>query len=95
MDDLWVSYVLDGLLGWDIRSLSNQVIPIDIGLFGLKTTYYKMLRNRIDIDTRTTLLKLSHNSSEHVREVATFLHLADDKQSMFEMLQTAFKWDVK
>lgn len=94
IDDLWVSYALDALLGWDINRLPHEIIPIDIGLFGEKKSYYDIMKERLDNETVNELLTITTDPKiPKIRSVATFSDPDVDKQSMFEMLQTKFRWD--
>ena len=96
IDDLWASYVLDGLLGWDINRLSSDVLPVDIGDFQKKLTYYNELSKKINSTIRDELLALPIPlSGAAILAVGTYADPSVDKQSMFETLQTRFKWDVE
>lgn len=92
MDDLWASYVLDGLLGWDITRLSPDVLPVDIGAFNQKKLYYDVIKKKIDSAIEDELLSLN---GRRIFSVSTYNNPAVDKQSMFESLQTTFRWDVE
>ena len=95
IDDLWASYVLDALLGWNIHRISNDVLPIDIGDFHKKKTYYNELKKSVDITIEEELLSLPIPSNgAGILTVATYADTTVDKQAMFESLQTNFKWDV-
>ena len=48
IDDLWASYVLGALLGWEINRISNDVLPIDIGDFLKLKTRFKLHRSKIN-----------------------------------------------
>lgn len=94
IDDLWASYVIDALLGWDIHRISN-VLPVDIGDFLKRKTYYNELKKTIDITIEEELLSLPIPSDgAGILAVGTYADITVDKQAMFESLQTSFKWDV-
>lgn len=57
IDDLWASYVLDALLGWDIRRISSDVIPIDIGDF------FKKKRHGTNYIDKKFIVRLKENFS--------------------------------
>ena len=95
IDDLWASYVIDALLGWNINRISNNVLPIDIGDFHKKKTYYNELKKSVDISIERELLRLPIPSNgAGILTVATYADTTVDKQAMFESLQTKFMWDI-
>ena len=95
IDDLWASYVLDALLGWNINRITNDVLPIDIGDFRKKKTYYNVMKTKVDKKIEDELIKFPIPSSgTAILNVATYADKSVDKQAMFDSLQTKFMWDV-
>jgi len=77
-DDIWMSYIMDALLGWkQIRLLTS--LPTDLGNRSSWTftekTFHRYTMNRIS-------------------RVATYSKSVALKRKHFFMLQTEFKWDV-
>jgi hypothetical protein len=92
-DDLWVSYVMDALLGWEMRWQSS--IPVDIsnchrGIYD-KTVFLSLPEEQVQ-----RLKQMNTAMKEHPQSVATFLNktLANAKASMFADLTTRFFWHV-
>ena len=93
IDDLWMSYVLDALLGWSIRRLTPPAIPIDLGDFGKQDWYRNVMSKQVN-DGRVLqeLVRLGH--SNEISRVATYSAIKDTKTQMFQDLQTEMLWDV-
>mmetsp|Transcript_38122 Transcript_38122/g.92729 ORF Transcript_38122/g.92729 Transcript_38122/m.92729 type:complete len:799 (-) Transcript_38122:70-2466(-) len=95
IDDLWASYVLDALLGWSIRRLSPEVIPVDIGDYRNLPLYRQILLPQMDNATNFFLLSDKLVPPAHdLTEVATYKDPKVDKNEMFLKLQTDFLWDA-
>lgn len=94
IDDLWSSYVLDALLGWQIRRLSPSTIPIDIGKFHSDIEYHRQVSGRISGQHFNQLNKLQA-VTDRMKSVGTWIDPTVDKQTMFEMLQTKFMWEIE
>jgi len=94
IDDLWTSYVLDALLGWDIRRLKPRTMPIDIGTFRKNDIYHDILSERIPSDTEEELMGLNLPNNQSILESATWTDPSVDKQDMFHTLQTTFLWET-
>ena len=83
-------------MGWDIYRLPHQTIPIDIGLLKKNKKYFQIVEDRLLNSTKSELIGLSSShDSNNIRDVATFLDNDVDKQKVFELLQTRFRWDPK
>jgi len=95
IDDLWSSYVLDALLGWQMRRLSpSSTIPIDIGSFHSNIHYHNQVSGRMSGEYLNQLNNLL-TISKDVKSVGTWVDPTVDKQTMFEILQTKFMWDIE
>merc|ERR1711862_247115 len=94
IDDLWASYVIDALLGWEMRSLNPSTVPIDIGDFREKKTYYHILSRKVSARTEKELMDLHLPAKQSILSVSTWSDPAVDKEGMFTKLQTTFGWDI-
>jgi len=88
IDDLWVSYVMDALLGWQIRRLSPPMVPIDIGLGNHIPKKLVASKHLSDVTM------LQKTVSRETKKVATYLDRSVDKVAMFNELQSSFHWDA-
>jgi len=91
IDDIWVSYVLDALLGWEIRR--TDTLPVDIGAFLLQKGSYRHKKHRLSENITKELLKLQDISD--ITEVATWKDPSVNKTKMFLTLQKDFMWDIE
>jgi hypothetical protein len=90
-DDIWSSYVIDALLGWEIRRLLKPV-PIDVAKIRLRS--FQKIVSQIPAKSRARLLELSNSTLKAVASAATFSKSTVDKSDMFKQMQTTFRWDV-
>ena len=92
-DDVWVSYVIDALLGWEHRRLPMP-IPVDIANCNhslYNVTIFPLLPDGMV----TKLLQLHEEIAHKLLSVATFSSGSrGSKTDMFEDLQRRFRWDV-
>ena len=95
IDDLWSSYVLDALLGWEIRRLSPGSMPIDIGAYRENKYYRRYTSVRISDAAKHQLMKLPLPEKKSILQVATWSDPNVDKQDMFEELQRTFLWEIE
>ena len=91
IDDLWVSYVLDALLGWEIRR--SDTLPVDIGALHLKGRIYHHMKRRVGENITQELLNLKEVGN--VMKEATYKDPTVDKTGMFRALQEDFMWDIE
>ncbi|CAB9512856.1 expressed unknown protein [Seminavis robusta] len=92
-DDVWVSYILDSLLGWNIRRLATP-IPVDIANCN-HTLVREVQLSRLPEATANLLLSLHDKIGEQLMSVATYTGTSRQvKTHMFEDLQTRFHWNV-
>jgi len=94
IDDLWASYVIDALLGWELRRLAPPDMPIDIGRYHDSEEYNRTITKHLSYPVQRELMKLQPQSGHSIRTSATFLDPSVDKQKMFVSLQTKFMWDI-
>ena len=94
IDDLWASYVLDALLGWEIRRLKPHTVPIDIGGFRMNGPYHHILSKHITTAAEKQLMNLQLPKQKSILKVSTWSDPNVDKQDMFQELQTTFGWNV-
>ena len=88
IDDLWASYVMDALLGWQIRRLSPKVVPLDIGFQG------SMRMELVASKHLSDFTELQEIASHETKKVVTFLDPSVDKVAMVDELQNSFHWDM-
>jgi len=91
IDDIWSSFVLDALLGWEMRRLTPPIMPIDIGDFRENGSYRRVMSGRTDSGIEMHLLELDLPS---ILKSSTWRDETVDKQQMFRTLQADFHWDV-
>ena len=91
IDDLWASYVLDALLGWELRRLTPGSVPVDIGKTG---AYFSKQELYIHENHKKVVLELMVNSGQDTQAVATYLDPGVNKETMFCELQRCFHWDI-
>jgi hypothetical protein len=89
-DDIWSSYVLDGLLGWEQRRLQTP-IPIDIANCHRKQ--FKHILEKTP-SRQKELLKLNKLIGSKLKSSGTWQVSSDAKNEMFTELQDKFHWDV-
>jgi glycosyltransferase involved in cell wall biosynthesis len=92
-DDLWASYVIDALLGWELRRQPS--LPIDIanchyGIYD-ETVFLSLPKNQV-----LRLRQMNKAMKEQLQSVATFLNktLSNAKVAMFADLTSRFFWHV-
>jgi len=94
-DDIWVSYVLDGLLGWGIRRLVAPV-PLDISSLWSESRFNR-LHSLVEEQDVAKLNEIRIQLHDEVRAAATFANgtsLSDTKADVFDRMQTEFRWNV-
>ena len=94
-DDLWVSYVMDALLGWEIRRVAPPTVPIDIGAYNAK--YYRHHNLRLNKEAVHELNVLRKKLGKHSRSIDTVATWSDptvNKQLIFDTLQRKYLWDI-
>jgi glycosyltransferase involved in cell wall biosynthesis len=91
LDDLWASFVIDALLGWEMRR--QPALPIDIanchqGIYQ-ETVFRGLPEKQVQ-----RLRQMNARMKEHPHSVATFPNKTVAKASMFADLTTRFFWHV-
>ena len=94
IDDLWVSFVMDAFLGWEMRCLAPEIVPVNIGDFLKNRSYQKILFRQISPNTKDALAGVHLQKDQKVGRVATLRDSTVDKHDMFCMLQRSFFWNV-
>ena len=97
IDDLWASYVLDALLGWEIRRLGPPApVPMDVGDFQKKGAHFQFVYRTFDKQIREMLHSkyMMPKAGPLIADVATWNDPTVNKQEMFSELQTSYMWEV-
>ena len=92
-DDVWISYIMDALLGWEIHRL-DAPLPVDIAICN-RTHFNETVFPHLPPGKAEKLLELQQKVGQQLQSVATFTGSSREiKTKMFEELQVKFHWNV-
>jgi hypothetical protein len=92
-DDVWISYILDSLLGWEIRRMATP-LPVDIANCN-RTILQQALFPLLPPGQPEKLLELQRQIGHNLSSVATYSGTSRKvKTKMFEEMQMKFHWNV-
>jgi len=94
VDDLWSSFVLDALMGWEMRRLTPPAMPVDIGFYREQREYRRIMVKSVVSDIDKLLIGLDIPNERTIRGSAVTRDPTVDKQRAFQELRTFYMWDV-
>jgi len=97
IDDIWLSYVMDALLGWELRRLRPPTVPIDVGHFQDKSEFRNDVVVKLKLITSQIgeqIMSIKTQENIDLKMVGTYFDRSVHKPEMFDSLRTEYRWDI-